>query len=66
MKRYLDALLLPGIGTTFHVRVDQLAFSSTFLAFLPGRVLPFDFLKILPFLVRASPLPMVVPPVVIV
>ena len=41
-------------------------FCSTFLAFLPGRVLPFDFLKILPRLVRASPLPIVVPPVVIV
>lgn len=33
-------------------------FSSTFLAFLLGRLLPFDFLKILPRLVRASPLPM--------
>lgn len=41
-------------------------FCSTFLTFLPGRVLPFDFLKILPRLVLASPLPMVVPPVVIV
>jgi hypothetical protein len=32
------------------------------LAFLRGRELPFDFLVILPRLVRASPLPMVVPP----
>jgi len=34
-------------------------FASTFLTFLSGRVLPLDFLKILPRLVRASPLPIV-------